>query len=163
LLARGDDPLSFPGLHLVREVGESMKLNDAKGPLVIIASSGMCTGGRIRHHLRNHLGHGNDTILFVGYQAQGTLGRIIVDGAKDVRIHGRTYRVRAKLARIEGFSAHADRDELLRWLSGMKAPPRRAFVVHGEPDSARHFAGLLHGQMKWKTSVPTYGEEATLD
>ncbi|MBE3068845.1 MAG: MBL fold metallo-hydrolase [Planctomycetes bacterium] len=163
LVRQHNSPFDLPGLRLTRTTEESKAINHLKGTALIMAGSGMCTGGRVKHHLAHNISRPESTILFVGYQAQGTLGRIIVDGAKEVRIYGRTYRVRAKVARIEGFSAHADRDELLQWLSGMKAAPRRAFVVHGEPDSARHFAGLLHERMKWKTSVPTYGEEATLD
>jgi metallo-beta-lactamase family protein len=99
----------------------------------------------------------------VGYQAVGTLGRHIVDGAKEVRILGQTHRVRARVAQIHGFSAHADRDELLRWLSGMKKSPRHVFVTHGEPEAAASFSKFLHEKTGWETSVPSYEDTVTLN
>ncbi len=163
LVRRHTSLFDLPGLRMTRATEESKAINHIRGTAIIMAGSGMCTGGRIKHHLEHNIARPESTILFVGYQAAGTLGRAIAEGAREVRIHGQTYPVRAKVARIEGFSAHADRDELLRWLSGMKAPPRQAFVVHGEPDTARHFADLVHERMQWRTTVPAYGDEALLD
>ena len=119
-------PLDFPGLQMVQTSEESKALNFLKTPAMIIAGSGMCTGGRVKHHLVNNITRPESTILFVGYQAVGTLGRSIVDGIKKVRILGQRYPVRARIAEITGFSAHADRNELLEWMSGIN--PKRVFV-----------------------------------
>ncbi len=156
-------PFEFPGLKMTRTAGQSKAINDMKGPVVVIASSGMCTGGRVKHHLVHNISRPECTILFVGYQATGTLGRIIVDGAQEVRIHGRMHPVRARIARVDGFSAHADRDELLQWLSGLREPPRAVFVVHGEADAAEAFGEYLREKTGWKVFVPAYGEEVVLD
>jgi len=122
----------------------------------------MCTGGRIKHHLVNNLSRPQSSVIFVGYQAMGTLGRQIVDGAKKVRILGQEQRVKARLERLYGFSAHADQSELMRWLSAMKKAPRRVFVTHGEPDVARHFANFVAEKKSWATHVPSYGETVEL-
>jgi metallo-beta-lactamase family protein len=122
----------------------------------------MCTGGRIKHHLVRNITRPESTILFVGYQAEGTLGRQILDGAAHVRILGETLPVKARVARIEGFSAHADRNELLRWASCLKSKPRQAFVVHGEPNVAERFRDTLAGTMGWNAVVPALGETVTL-
>ena len=108
--------LKFPSLRVVRTVEESKAINDMKGPAVIMATSGMCTAGRIKHHLAHNIGNPACTILFVGYQSQGTLGRQILDGNREVRIHGISRLVRAQVGQIQGISGHADRDGLLRWL-----------------------------------------------
>jgi metallo-beta-lactamase family protein len=121
----------------------------------------MCTGGRIKHHLAANIGRPESTILFVGYQAFGTLGRQILDRAPEVRILGRMHTVRAQVQRIHGFSAHADRDELLRWLAGA-GTPRKVFVTHGEPETANAFATLLRERRSWNAAVPTYGDTAEL-
>jgi metallo-beta-lactamase family protein len=160
---RGESPFEFPNLSKTRTAEQSKAINHIRGTAVIIAGSGMCTGGRIKHHLVHNISRPESTILFVGYQAYGTLGRQIVDGAKDVRILGQMHSVEAKVARIDGFSAHADRDELLRWLSALKKPPRRVFVTHGEPTVAHHFADLLAERKGWEVSVPKYQNEISLD
>ena len=136
-------PFEFPGLQMSQTTSQSKAINDQKGPLLIIAGSGMCTGGRVKHHLVHNISKSKCAILFVGYQARGTLGREIVDGAKEVRILGKTHRVKANVVQITGFSAHADRDELTQWLSGLNEPPRRLFVVHGEEEVSESFAGTL--------------------
>ena len=156
-------PFDFPGLTLVRTVNESKAIGHLSKPAIIIAGSGMCTGGRIKYHLVDNISRPESTILFVGYQASGTLGRRIVEGAEEVRILGRFHKVRARVAQIHGFSGHADRDQLLRWLSALKEPPRRVFVVHGESQSAFDFATLVTARTGWPTTVPDYGDEATLD
>ena len=163
LVSRRQSPFDLPGLRMTRTTAESKTINHIRGTAIIMSGSGMCTGGRIKHHLARNIARPESAILFVGYQAVETLGRQIADGAKEVRIHGEMYPVRARVARIEGFSGHADRNELLRWVSGLKPPPRRAFVVHGEPDAARAFAGTLSAQAGWKATVPGYGDEFVLE
>jgi metallo-beta-lactamase family protein len=163
LLSQGRDPFDFPGLTVVRTPSQSKAINNIAGSAMIIAGSGMCTGGRIKHHLVRNIHRPESTILFVGYQAAGTLGRQIIDGAREVRILGLEYPVRARIEMIEGFSGHADRDELFRWLSALRTPPTRVFVVHGEPATALRFAEFVAKRTGWKTSVPAYGEEVTLE
>ena len=162
LIRRGESPFDFPGLRMTRTTDESKAINRIKGTVIIIAGSGMCTGGRIKHHLIRNIDRPESTILFVGYQANGTLGRQILEGAKEVRILGRMYPVEARIDKVNGFSAHADRDELMRWLSGLQKPPRHVFVTHGEPAAARHFAGLL-AEENWEVSVPRYNDQVVLD
>ena len=161
LVSEKKSPFDFPGLKMTQTTEESKELNHMEGTKMIIAGSGMCTGGRIKHHLVNNITRPENTILFIGYQAAGTLGRSIVDGIKKVRIHGQRHQVRARIAQILGFSAHADRDELLEWISGIS--PRRVFVVHGETKSAKEFGKFLRQERGWKVSVPMYGESAALD
>ncbi len=156
-------PFDLPGLRMVRAVEESKAINNIKGTVMIIAGSGMCTGGRIKHHLVTNISRPESTVLFVGYQAAGTLGRQIVDGYKQVRIFGQFYPVRAKIAQIHGFSAHADRDELLKWLSGLRKAPKHVFVTHGEPEVAESFSCFLREKTKWNVSVPEYRAEVLLD
>ena len=162
LVDRNRSPFDFPGLKMIRTVDESKAINSIKGTAIIIAGSGMCTGGRIKHHLVTNISRRESTVLFVGYQAQGTLGRHIVDGTKTVRILGQSYRVRARIAQIHGFSAHADRDELFRWLSNLKRGPRHVFVTHGEPEAAESFSGFVREKTGWDVSVPEYGAEVVL-
>jgi metallo-beta-lactamase family protein len=156
-------PFEFPGLKMTRTVDESKAINHIKGTTIIIAGSGMCTGGRIKHHLVTNISKPENTILFVGYQAIGTLGRQIIDGAKQVRILGQHHPVKAKIAQIHGLSAHADRDELFKWLSGLKKPPKQLFVTHGEPQVAESFSHFLRGKTGWNISVPEYQAEALLE
>ena len=163
LLRQRRSPFEFPGLKITRTTDESKVINHISGTVVIIAGSGMCTGGRIKHHLVNNISRRESTILFPGYQAVGTLGRQIVDGARAVRILGQTYPVSARIVQMNGFSAHADRDELLRWLSGLRRPPLHLFVTHGEPDVASYFAHFLREKTGWEISVPKYKDEVILD
>lgn len=155
--------LEFPGLRVTASSDESKAINHIKGTVMIIAGSGMCTGGRIKHHLVNNITRPESTIMFVGYQAIGTLGRQIVDGASQVRILGQMYPVKARIVQIHGFSAHADKDELLAWLGHLDSPPRKVFVVHGEPDSTVGLARLLKEQMGWDCYAPSYLEQVQLD
>lgn len=159
LLKGGDDPLSFPNLHWVCSVEESKALNDLQEPAIIISANGMCTGGRIKHHLKHNIGDPRNTLLFVGFQAQGTLGRQIKEGAREVRIFGEMYPVRARVASIEGFSTHADREGLLWWIEGFQQAPQCSFIVHGEEKIAHSFAQLVAERKGWSTQVPHLGEE----
>lgn len=152
----GDSPFSFPGLHMVRSVDESKSINRLRGSAIVIAGAGMCNGGRIKHHLVNNIGRPDSTVLFVGYQAQGTLGREIVNGRNPVRILGEQWNVKAKIVQIDGLSAHADRDELMHWLSSIENPPRTVFVVHGENEALEAFADHISTKTGWKTLVPEY-------
>ncbi len=142
---------------------ESKAINSVNGTVMVIAGSGMCTGGRVKYHLVNNISQPNNTIMFVGYQAVGTLGRSIVDGAKKVRILGEKRTIKARIVRIHGFSAHADRNELLDWLRELEAAPRGVFVVHGETKSARSFGNYVRKQTGWQVSVPDYQEQIVLD
>jgi metallo-beta-lactamase family protein len=162
-LSQGKSPFDFPELELVRTTEESKELNHLTGSNIIIAGSGMCTGGRIKYHLVNNISREESTILFVGYQASGTLGRHIVNGAKTVRILGQQYPVRARIAQVHGFSAHADRDELIKWLSGLTKPPRRVFITHGELDASKNLERLIRKGKGWETLIPSYRQQVILD
>jgi metallo-beta-lactamase family protein len=133
-IASGDNPFEFKNLKYLEKTEESKELNEYKKPCVIISASGMCTGGRIKHHLKNHIHKPNTIIFFVGYQAEGTLGRRIKDGEKVVKIYGENYPVKAKIMSAESFSSHADQPQLLKWLGAFETNPK-VFFVHGEPES----------------------------
>lgn len=163
LIKQHESPFKFPGLKMVHTAKESKAINRMRGTVMVIAGSGMCTGGRIKHHLVNNIARRESTIMFVGYQAIGTLGRQIVDGAKQVRILGQQYPVKARVARIGGFSAHADRDELLEWLRALEDPPKKVVVVHGEQESAQHFGDYVREKAGWEVAVPEYQDEIVLD
>jgi metallo-beta-lactamase family protein len=156
LITSGDSPLSFPGLTMTRTVDQSKAINDHRGPAIIMATSGMCTAGRIKFHLCRNINRPESTILFVGYQAQGTLGRQILSGNPEVRIHGRQYRVEARVEQIEGFSGHADQPALMRWLGCFQDPPQRLFLTHGEEDQALSLADRVRRELGWQVSVPEY-------
>jgi metallo-beta-lactamase family protein len=141
LFRAGHDPLGLPGLHFTRETQESIAINRIGGGAVIMAGSGMCTGGRVRHHLKHTLWRDDSSVIFVGYAARGTLARIILDGATHVRLFGEQIPVRASIHTINGFSAHADQAELLAWHRQIGAPT--TFLVHGEEGTMRRFAGYL--------------------
>lgn len=162
-LATGACALSTSRFHLARTVDESRAINELGGPLVIIASSGMATGGRVLHHLRRRLPDPRTTVLFVGFQAPGTRGRLLQDGARTVRIFGEEVPVRAHREAIHGLSAHADADGLVRWLRTAARPPRRVFVVHGEPAPADTLAGRIRSELGWDAIVPGYRERLPLD
>ena len=146
-----------------RSVDQSKAIKEVQASTIIIAGSGMCTGGRIKHHLKNNITDPNSTILFVGYQAVGTLGRLILEGLDEIRIHGEKWPVNASIEKINGFSAHADRTELIRWLSGIGSAPKKVFVVHGEPKAAHSFAEKISTEKGWPVHVPEYDEEVILD
>jgi metallo-beta-lactamase family protein len=153
----GRDPFDLPGLHFVRESSDSIALNRISGGAVIMAGSGMCTGGRVRHHLKHNLWREECSVVFVGYAAQHTLARRIIDGAKVVQLFGEDVRVRAQVHTINGFSAHADRDELLAW--HRQVAPERTFLVHGEEEVMERFARKL-GEDRF--DMPALGDVVTL-
>lgn len=155
-------PLCCIQYHLTRTPQESKALNHRKGPFIIIAASGMCTGGRILHHLKHRLPDPNNTVLLLGFQAAGTRGRSLRDGAQSLRIQGVNVPVGARVEVLDGFSAHADREELLRWLSGFQKPPRQVFVVHGEPGAANSLAEALRTKWNWNAKVAENGETVAL-
>ncbi len=159
---RGEHPCDFPGLHLTRTVDESKAINELQGTSIIIAGSGMCTGGRIKHHLFNNIGRTESTILFVGYQAHGTLGRQLLEGAHQVRIFGVMRDVLARIEKVNGMSAHADRNELLDWLRALQTPPEEIFVIHGEKKASAAFAETIQKDLGWKSSVGSYRREVIL-
>jgi metallo-beta-lactamase family protein len=161
LMRKDPTPFSFPGMKCVRSVEESKALNDAEGA-VIIAGSGMCTGGRIKHHLKHQLWKSSTHLVFVGFQAKGTLGRRLVDGVPKVRIFGEDIDVKANVHTLGGFSAHADQAELLRWLGGFKQPPDITFVVHGEPSASSVFSQKVQKVLGWGTYIPTLGESVDI-
>jgi metallo-beta-lactamase family protein len=161
-LHQGNSCFSFENLRIVQSVEESKAINNIKGSSIIIAGSGMVTGGRVKHHIVHNIGRAESTILFVGYQAEGTPGRILLDGAEEVRLLGQMHPVKAHIEKIEGFSAHADRDGLLEWLADIRVPPRCVFVTHGEEKAANSFAKLLKEKTGWTVKVPRYQETVKL-
>ena len=158
LFNKHEDPFSLPGLHFTRETAESVALNNVRGGAVIMAGSGMCTGGRVRHHLKHNLWRNDSSVIFVGYAAQGTLARQIVNGASSVRIYREDIQVRAKIYTIGGFSAHADQAELLDWHK-KTGNPSRTFLIHGDKEAMQHFAGLLEDT---QVEMPVNGDSFEL-
>jgi metallo-beta-lactamase family protein len=152
-----------PYLRVTEDVEDSMALNKIRQGAIIISASGMCDAGRIKHHLKFNLPRAECTVIIAGFQAEGTLGRRLVDGAKTVRIFREVIPVRADLYTLGGLSAHADRDALVNWLSRFRKPPRRTFVVHGEEETALGFADLIREGMGWKVEVPEMGASYILE
>ncbi|MCX5801606.1 MAG: MBL fold metallo-hydrolase [Candidatus Eisenbacteria bacterium] len=159
LFKNGGSPFEFPELRLVESTEESKAIDQFKKPAVIMSGSGMITGGRIKHHLARNITNPKATLLFVGYQAAGTLGRMLLDGVSPVRIHGQSYPVRVRIEKIEGFSAHAGMSDFKRWLDGFASPPRRVFLVHGEDDAISSLAHGIGTREGWQVSIPQYLEE----
>lgn len=165
LMTQNESPFTYAGLKLVQSTRESKAINHIKGTIMIIAGSGMCTGGRVKHHLVNNIARPESAVLFVGYQAVGTLGRTILDSqpGDEVRILGEHYPVRANIVKVHGFSAHADKIEMLTWLKHLKKTPRKVFVVHGEKDSAHSFKEFLISETGWDVMVPKYQDVVKVD
>lgn len=155
-------PLRTQSMIIASSREESKRLNSEDGTRIIVSASGMMTGGRVLHHALRILPDENATILFVGYQAAGTTGRKIIEGAREVKIMGQYVPVRCNVERIGGFSAHADYAEVLRWLSGMAKAPRRSFTTHGEPDAAAAMAEHIRERFGWTVDVPEYGQSVEL-
>ena len=161
LLNKGDDPFEFPGLHIVEDAEESKRLISKRG-IVIMAGSGMCTGGRIMHHLKNNIESSKTHVVFVGYQVKGTLGRRIVDGERVVRIFGREYENNAHVHTLGGFSAHGDERDLSYWLGGFGQTPKQIFITHGDEQVAEEFADKIYKETHIETIVPNMDEEFEL-
>ena len=162
LIEKGDDPFDFPGLQKIESTEESKRLVSKKG-VVIIAGSGMCTGGRILHHLKNNIEDPSTHIIIVGYQVKGTLGRRIVDREKEVTIMGKSYKNNAQLHTLGGFSGHGDQRDLRYWLRGFGTTPRRIFLVHGDEDIVEAFATDLKKDVNNNIYIPTYQEKINLE
>jgi len=162
-IENGDNPLDFPGLQFTRTAEESKALNERKESSIIIAASGMCEAGRIRHHLKHNLWRKDSTIIFVGYQAEGTLGRRLLDGAKKVRLFGEEISVEARIEMIEGFSGHADKEGLLKWIERFNRKPKKIFIVHGEEDAMIEFSEEINRRFNIETVIPSRGESFILN
>ncbi len=162
LLDRGVDPINFPGLKLSVTSEESKRINFDKKPKVILSASGMCEAGRIRHHLKHNLWREDSTILFVGYQSTGTVGRRLIEGAAEVKLFGETIAVHAQIETLVGISGHADRDMMLRWLDAMGQTPKLVFVNHGEDGVCDTFAQLIESRLQYPAVAPFSGDEYDL-
>lgn len=152
-IMKGDNPLDFKNLKFTRTSEESMWLNTDNEPKVIISASGMCEAGRIRHHLKHNLWNSKSSIIFVGYQAEGTLGKLLVEGAKEVTLFGEKIQVNAEIYNLEGFSGHADRDGLQAWLKGFQKEPKHIFLVHGEQQAKEDFAETVRKELGYDPVV----------
>jgi metallo-beta-lactamase family protein len=150
------DPLDVHKFHLTRTADESKEINDVKTPCIIISASGMVTGGRVMHHLVQRLPDPRNAVILAGFQAQGTRGRALQEGAKTVRLFGQEVPVNAEIVQLGQFSAHAGKSELLRWLTGLPAPPKQTYLVHGEPSAAQSLQSAIRDKFKWNVSVARY-------
>ena len=155
-------PLCCKRFHLARSPQESKAINNLSGPLIIVSASGMATGGRVLHHLKLRLPDPKTTVLFVGFQAEGTRGRALQEGKKELKMFGEMVPVRAKIKTIDGFSAHADQREILRWLEGFTKAPQKTFVIHGEPAASSALADLIRKKLKWETEIPQNSQKVLL-
>ena len=162
-IQKGDNPLEFPGLKFTQTVEESQALNELAIPSIIISASGMCEVGRIKHHLKHNLWNPNNTILFVGYQAPGTLGAKIVSGEKKVKIFGEEIAVNARIEYIEGYSGHADQEWLLNFIYSFITKPKHIFLVHGEPEGQKVLKEKIAETTGIPVTIPDFGEKYKLD
>jgi metallo-beta-lactamase family protein len=162
LADRDRDPLRSGRFFVHRTPEESKAINSLSGPFILLTSSGMATGGRILHHLRQRLPDPKTTLLFVGYQAVGTRGRDLQEGATTIKMFGEIVPVRAKTRILDGFSAHADQGEILRWLRGFRRAPKQTYVVHGEPEASGILAQVIRERLNWHVTVPALGDRVTL-
>ncbi|MBN2089366.1 MBL fold metallo-hydrolase [candidate division KSB1 bacterium] len=150
-------------IHFCETREQSIQINSVHGPGIIISASGMATGGRILHHLEQRLPHPQNTILFIGYQAEGTRGRTILEGKSEVKIHGNYVPVQAKIEQISSFSGHADYHEILAWLMAFNKPPKTTFIVHGEPEASKALAARIKEKFGWNVVIPQFGNGFDLD
>jgi len=160
---RGIKILHPKRLKICREREKSKMINEVKNRAIIISASGMVAGGRILHHMAQRLPDEKNTILFIGYQAAGTRGRAILEGKETIKIHGQPIPVKAQVVNMSGFSAHADYNEILAWLMGFNRPPRKVFLVHGEPDASEALANRIRQQLHWDVVIPRLGETHMLE
>lgn len=162
-ILKGDNPLDFANLNFAVTTDESRAINEDNKPKIIISASGMCDSGRIRHHLKHNIWNKRNSIVFVGYQANGSLGRYILDGAESIRLFGEEIQVNAEIYNLEGFSGHADRDGLLDWIKGFQKKPRKVFLVHGEPDAKQDFSDYVKQEIGYECTVVNGVSEFELD
>jgi len=156
------DPLDVHQFHLTRTADESKQINNVKTPCIIISASGMVTGGRVMHHLAQRLPDPRNAVILAGFQAQGTRGRALQEGAKTLRLFGQEVSVNAEIVELGQFSAHAGKSELLRWLTGLTAPPKQTYLVHGEPSAAQSLQSSIQEKFRWKVSVARYLDTVNL-
>jgi metallo-beta-lactamase family protein len=162
LIGKYGSPLTWPGFHFATSAAESKKINESQFPQIIVSSNGMAMGGRIQHHLIQRLPDPRNLVLFIGFQAPGTRGRQIRDGAKEVKIFGQIIPVRAEVAALDQFSDHADTPELLRWLKTFKNPPRLTHLVHGEPAASQALKTSIHGNLGWPVQIASYMQKVPI-
>ena len=155
-------PITSRHLVVHRTPEESKSINHLKGPLIIISASGMATGGRVLHHLKHRLPNPDTTVLLPGYQATGTRGRLLQDGAKEIKMLGEMIPVRARIKTLDGFSAHADQGEILRWLGYFATAPRKTYIVHGEQAGATALADVIRERLKWPVEIAKFQQIVTL-
>ncbi len=158
----GGDPLNAHTVHMTRSVEESKQINRVNTPCIILSASGMATGGRVLHHLAQRLPDARNAVLLVGFQAEGTRGRALLEGAKTLRIYGEDVPVNAEVVELRQLSAHAGQSEILRWLAGVPAPPRQTFMVHGEPAAASALQGIIQSKLGWRVTLPAYRQSYPL-
>lgn len=163
LTKENENPLHLPNLKFTKTSEESKALNNLTEPAIIISASGMADAGRILHHLKHNLWRPECSVVFVGYQAQGSLGRRLLEGVKRVKIIGEEISVRAEIHNLEGFSAHADQEQLLNWLANFKSKPANVFIVHGEYDMSEPFARLIKEKLDYSSYIPRYGDAAIIE
>lgn len=161
-LQPGRNPFHCENLHLVKEHGASKALNELEDPAIIIAGSGMLTGGRILHHLKHYAPDPNSTLVMVGFQSDGTRGRAILDGASHIKIHGEQVPIRCNVEVMTSLSAHGDQEDILQWLDGFRRPPTKTYLVHGERDAANELAAAIHEKLQWEVQVPQYRQVVEL-
>ncbi|WP_419787764.1 MBL fold metallo-hydrolase RNA specificity domain-containing protein [Pseudodesulfovibrio sp.] len=163
LIKNGEHPLDLPNLHFTETREQSQAINESKGPAIVISASGMANAGRIKHHLRHNLWRPGASVIFVGWQGVGTPGRRILNGAKKIRLFGEEIVIAAKIFTINGFSGHADKDDLLKWLESMRGRPVQIILVHGEAEVQKDFADLITERFGFKVHIPEYLEELELE
>jgi metallo-beta-lactamase family protein len=156
------NPFHCHNLHQVHDHRASKQLNTLDGPAIIIAGSGMLTGGRILHHLKAYGRDRGSTIVLIGYQADGTRGRALIEGAQKIKIHGGHVAIRCHIEHIESLSAHGDQNDMMQWLKGFRRPPVKTFLVHSEPGPAQALAARIHEELQWTVEIPRYLQRITL-
>jgi metallo-beta-lactamase family protein len=150
------DPLNVHEFHLTRTADQSKAINNVKTPCIIVSASGMVSGGRVLHHLAQRLPDPRNAVILAGFQAQGTRGRALQEGAKSLRLFGQDVLVKAEIVTMGQFSAHAGKSELMRWLKGLPAPPKQTYLTHGEPTAAQSLQRAIQGELKWNAAVARY-------
>jgi metallo-beta-lactamase family protein len=159
---KNGDPLNSRRVRMARTVEESKAINEQTKPCIIISASGMATGGRVLHHLKHRLPDPRNAVVLVGFQAEGTRGRLLADGAKTLRMHGEDVPVLAEVVYLKQFSAHAGQSEILRWLGGFTEPPKKVFLTHGEPAAAEALREKIRETAGWQVMLPAYEETVLL-